>query len=59
MTAVIKEDRVPEITTDLTEAELEIFSNVDRLTGDEVLDVHNFLKDFDGDFSRLFSHRSG
>ncbi len=55
--AVIKEDRAPEVITDLTEAELEKFRNVDRLTGNEVLDVHNFLKDFDGDFSRLFSHR--
>ena len=25
---------------------------------DEVLDMHNFLKDFDGDFSRLFSQSS-
>ena len=55
--AVIKEDRAPEIITDLTEAEQEKFRNVDRLIADEVLDMHNFLKDFGGDFSRLFSHR--
>ncbi len=53
--AVIKEDRAPEVITDLNETELEKFSNVDRLTADDVLDMHNFLKDFDGDLSRLFS----
>ncbi len=55
--AVIKEDRAPEVITDLSEAELEKFSNVGGLTADEVLDMHSFLKDFDGDFSRLFSHK--
>ena len=53
--AVIREGRVPEVTTDLTEAELGRFMNVGKTTADEVLDMHNFLKDFDGDFSRLFS----
>ena len=55
--AVIKEDRAPEIITDLTEAEQEKFSNAGRLTADEMLDIHNFLKNFDGDFSRLFSRQ--
>jgi len=54
---VVKEDRVPEVITDLTEAELERFRNMDTLTADEVLDIHDFLKDFDGDFSRLFDQR--
>ncbi len=53
--AVIKEGRVPEVITDLAEAELDKFRKVGVLTADEVLDMHNFLKDFDGDFSRLFS----
>ena len=52
--AVIKEDRVPKAITDLTGAELDRFSNMSGLTADEVLEMHNFLKDFDGDFSRLF-----
>ncbi|GAI18948.1 unnamed protein product [marine sediment metagenome] len=55
--AVIKQDRVPEVVTDLTEIELDKFKNVDRLTTDELLDMHNFLKNFDGDFSRLFRQR--
>jgi len=56
--AVIREGRVPEVTTDLTEAELDRFRNVSRVTTDDVLDMHNFLKDFDGDLFRLFSHGS-
>ncbi|MBA7712482.1 hypothetical protein ES703_121459 [subsurface metagenome] len=56
MTAVVKESREPEfVTSDLAEAELNRFKNMGRLTGDEMLDMHNFLKDFDGDFSQLFS----
>ena len=54
---VIKEGRVPAVITDLTGAELDRFRNVDVLTADEVLDMHSFLKDFDGDFSRLFNQR--
>ncbi len=53
--AVIKEGRVSEVVTDLTEAELDKFKDAGRITPDEVLDTHSFLKDFDGDFSRLFS----
>jgi len=52
---VIKEDRAPVVITDLTEAELDKFRNVGVLTADEMLDIHNFLKDFEGDFSQLFS----
>jgi len=53
--AVIKEDKAPQVITDLTGADQEKFRNVDRLTADEVLDMHNFLKNFDGDFSRLLT----
>jgi hypothetical protein len=55
MAAVIKENKAPEVITDFTEAELEKFKNVGVLTANELLDMHNFLKDYDGDFSRLFS----
>ncbi len=54
---VIKEGRAPEVITDLTEAELDKFRNVSMASADEVLDMHNFLKNFDGDFSRLFSQK--
>jgi hypothetical protein len=53
--AVIRKDRVPEVTTDLTSAELGKFGSVAKVTTDDVLDMHNFLKDFDGDLSQLFS----
>ena len=51
----IEEDAVPNIVTDLTEAELEKFSGQGLLTADDVLDMHNFLKDFDGDLFQLLS----
>jgi len=58
MTVVVKESREPElITSDLTKAELDRFKGMGRLTADEMLDAHNFLKNFDGDFSQLFSQR--
>ena len=53
--AVIREDKVAEVITDLTELELEKFRNKAMPTVDELLGMHGFLKDFDGDFSRLFS----
>ena len=56
MAAIIREDGVSEVITDLTEAELDRFRNMDRLIPDDVLDMHNFLKDFDGDFSQIFNH---
>ncbi len=52
--AVIKEDNVLEVITDLTEAELGKFEGGGALTADDVLNMHGFLKEFDGDFSRLF-----
>ena len=52
--AIIKEDKVPEAVSDLTEAELGKFAVVDVIGADDMLNMHKFLKDFDGDFSRLF-----
>ncbi len=55
--AVVKEGKAPKVTTDLTEAEWDKFKKMDKLTADEVLDMHSFLKGFDGDFSQLFSQK--
>ncbi len=55
--AVIKEGKALKVITDLTEAELDKFKKIDKLTADEVLDMHSFLKGFDGDFSQLFSQK--
>ena len=55
--ALVREGRVPEFITDLTEAELDKFRNMDVLTADEALDMHNFLKDFTGDVCQLFGQK--
>lgn len=52
--AVIREERVAEVVTDLTEAELSKFADAAEVGPDDLLNVHNFLKDFNGDFSYLF-----
>lgn len=53
MAAVIEENQAPEVITDLTETELDKFSQVVALSVDDVLEMHKFLKDFQGDFSQL------
>ncbi|MFC1942219.1 hypothetical protein ACFLWU_03265 [Chloroflexota bacterium] len=52
--AIIREDESVKLITDLTEAELDKFRNVDSVKLNDMLDMHNFLRDFDGDFPRLF-----
>jgi hypothetical protein len=53
--AIIRDDyAVPEIVTDLTETELEKFYGAEGVRTDDVLDMHEFLKEFDGDFPRIF-----
>ena len=52
--AVVKEGKAPQLITDLTEVELGRFQDTDEVRADDLLDMHNFLKDFDGDFPRLF-----
>ena len=50
--AIVKGSRMSEVVTDLSEIELDEFKdNVIEI--DDVLNMHNFLKDFDGNFSRL------
>jgi hypothetical protein len=51
--AIIKENDVPEIITDLSEAEYAKFSQGDAVMADDVLDIHESLKDFHGDISEL------
>lgn len=52
--AVVRKDKMPVAVTDLTEAELNKFGDAGMIEIDDVLDMCTFLKDFDGDFSRLF-----
>jgi len=39
-----------------SEGEYDKFSEMAAVVADDVLDLHNFLKEFNGDFSRLFSN---
>ena len=55
--AIVDGETVGETVTDLSAAELKRFWDADCLKADEVLDMHNFLKEFGGDFSRLFNGR--
>jgi len=53
--AVIKEGKVPELVSELTEAEMSKLST--PVGSDDIIDIHTFLKDFSGDFSSLFSEK--
>ena len=43
-----------EMVSDLTEAEFARFNNSRAPTADDILDMHGFLKKFNGDFAQLF-----
>ena len=52
--AIIREDEKVEVVTDLTEVERAKFKDMDGVRADDVLDMHNYLRDFNGDFPSLF-----
>ncbi|MFH0942330.1 MAG: hypothetical protein V1823_04855 [Chloroflexota bacterium] len=43
----------------LARAEKRKFKHYPVASSDDLLDMHRFLKDFDGDFARLFGEKSG
>lgn len=52
--AVVKEEEhVESIITDLTPEELELMKSWPAIDVDDVLDIHRFLRDFDGDLHEL------
>jgi len=53
--AVIQEGKLPEVITDLTEEEKSQLREM--VDGDDLVDMHIFLKDFGGDFSALFGEK--
>lgn len=53
LAAVIKESELPEVVTELSEAEQAKFSI--PICSDDVLDIHVFLRDYSGDFTFLLS----
>ena len=57
ITAVINQSRNPDIVSDLTDAEFTKFKNSRALNANDVLDMHSYLKEFDGDFSGLFGYK--
>ena len=52
--AIIRLGEKSEVITDLTGSALERFHKLEEITEDDLLEMHDFLKGFNGDFSRLF-----
>jgi hypothetical protein len=52
--AIIREDKKPAMVTDLTEAEIDKFKHIINVNTDDVLDMHEFMKNFNGDFPGVF-----
>ncbi|MBW1673948.1 MAG: hypothetical protein JRJ45_09960 [Deltaproteobacteria bacterium] len=52
--AVVKKSKMPGAVTDHVESDIDEVVEA-PLTADDVLDMHNLLKDFDGDLSQLFA----
>jgi hypothetical protein len=50
----LKDEDGRSILRDVTEEEEEEFATLDPVGGDDVLDMHEFLRDFNGDFEKLF-----
>jgi hypothetical protein len=55
--AVIREEKKARIITDLTESETEKFRYMKDVNEDDLLGMHDFLKDFDGNFPREFRQK--
>ena len=55
--AVIKEGESSEEVVELSEVDIEKFSDSAPIDSDDVLDMHTFLKEFSGDFSTLFPEK--
>jgi DNA-directed RNA polymerase subunit RPC12/RpoP len=51
--AVVKESKAPTMS-DLSKSEYLRFKTLGAVADDELLDMHSFLKDFDGDFQKIF-----
>jgi hypothetical protein len=57
ITAVINDKKNPDIVSDLTDEEFIKFRDASAPNTNDVLDMHSYLKDFDGDFSGLFGYK--
>jgi hypothetical protein len=54
LVAALMKDNETSVVTDLTPEEAEKLTAGIPVSADDVLGIHEFLRDFDGDFSRLF-----
>jgi len=52
--AVVKDKKGAEIITDLSKSEIARFKKKAPVTADDMLDMHNYLKKFNGNFARIF-----
>jgi hypothetical protein len=50
----LKDDKGESILQDVSERRDEVFAAMPPVTSDDVLDMHEFLRSFNGDFRRLF-----
>ena len=57
LTAVINDKNSPAIVSDLTDEEFTKFKDASAPNTNDILDMHAYLKDFDGDFCRLFRNK--
>jgi DNA-directed RNA polymerase subunit RPC12/RpoP len=55
--AVIKKDKSAEIVSNTSSPEPAEHTRDSTVSVDDMLDIHNFLKNFDGDFEDLFSKK--
>ena len=56
--AVVQEGEAQPVVTELTPEEEGEFREMPPLDADDVLDAHQFLRDFNGDFVRLFRRQT-
>ncbi len=52
--AVVKDGKIAEVLTELTPEEQKKLASAAPVTSDDLMDMHSFLADFDGDFQSLF-----
>lgn len=57
LAALVKDQAKAGPIIEVTEKELEGFRTSGVVSSDDVLDMHEFLRDFDGDFAALFNKR--
>jgi hypothetical protein len=54
LVAALLKENTPAVVTDLTDDDRIRFQQAPTVSADDVLEVHEFLREFDGDFASLF-----